>query len=125
MAARSPYVPLASGGHARLWKQPGEAWRRLRSNAAFVSDFLARHKPLMLCAGCEQKMPGTWMSRYGYRLLRQFHGDGHCDYCKGFASCNIFHHEAEAYCQEWDRLARIEAAIAAQRVTIRDKRRIH
>ena len=124
MAATSPYIPLAGGGTARLWKKPGETWRRSRSNSAFLSDFIAREKALMLCLSCLPKMPAKWMSRYGYRLLRNYHTEGHCDLCKTFTTCDMFHPEQGDYVKEWDRLGAIEASIKAQQVEIRDKRRV-
>jgi hypothetical protein len=125
MAASSPDIPLIGGGTARRWKLPWETWRRTRSNAAFLSDYVARQKPILLCLPCQARMPRRWQSRLGYRELRQMFCDGHCDYCKGFAACNLFHHELGDYTKEHDRLGAIEASIQQQRIDIRDTRRVH
>src|SRR5437870_2033366 len=111
MATSSPYIPLQGGGFARLWKQPWETWRRSRSNAAFLSDYVARHKPILLCLPCQAKMPSRWQSRLGYQELRQMFCDGNCDYCKFYSACNLFHHEASDYAREHNRLGAIEASI--------------
>ena len=124
MAAASPYIPLVGGGTARLWKQPWETWRRSRSNAAFLSDFAARQKTILLCLPCQHKLPSRWQRRLGYRELRQMYCDGFCDYCKAWSACNVFHHEASDYTKEHDRLGAIEQSIHQQRITIRDKRRV-
>ena len=124
MAATNPNIPLIGGGMARLWKQPWETWRRRRSDAAMISDRAARHVTIMLCAPCEAKMPHKWTERLGYRMLHNMHTEGHCDYCRTHASCNLFHHMEEGYYQQWDaQTATLEAA-RHQQIAIRDKRRI-
>ena len=125
MAAASPYIPLLGGGTARRWKQPWETWRRSRSNAAFLSDYAARQKPMLLCLPCQKKLPIRWQARWGYRELRQMFCDGHCDYCKSYSACNLFHHALGDYTREHDRLGAIEQSITQQRIEIRDKRRVH
>ena len=123
--ARQPVtIALVGGASARLWAKPHEQKRRRKSNAALIADFAALKKALMLCATCEAKLPQRWMSRYGYRLLRDMHTQGRCDYCQTHDTCNIFHHEQGGYVEEWDRLGVIEASIKQQKIIIRDKRRV-
>ena len=123
--ARQPLTfPVVGGGSLRLLAKPHERIRRRKSNAALITDFAALKKALMLCSTCVAKLPQRWMSRYGYRLLREMHTQGRCDYCQTYDTCDIFHHEQGGYVEEWDRLGLIETAIKNQQITIRDKRRV-
>ena len=124
MAVKSPYIPLVGGNVARIWKHPWETWTRRRSDAAMISDKASQHQAILLCASCEAKLPKKWTARYGYRLLHNMHTEGHCDYCRTYASGNLYHHEDEGYCRQWvQQTAHLDAA-REQQIAIRDKRRI-
>lgn len=124
MAVSEAGAVILQGARAVPWKKPSETWSRRRSDAAMIYDRAARHVTILLCATCERKMPRTWGDRLGYRLLHHMHTQGHCDYCRTWESCNLFHHMEEGYYRQWEAQTRIVQAARDQQIAIRDKRRI-
>lgn len=105
-------------------RRPGQWWRRSRSNAAMIQDFMALKKCIGLCQSCESKMPWRWEGKYGYRLVHNARSEGCCDFCREHALCNLFHHVEEGYCKQWEEHAGIVSRALEQQIAIRDKRRI-
>lgn len=83
-------VPLQGGGEIKrgwpLWK-----WRRKEGLATFLRDLIDLRKTIVLCYGCEHKMPRRWTDKYDYALIRGFHGeDAVCDWCRHHNTVNMY-----------------------------------
>lgn len=124
MAVTVPRIILTTTGRLKQWARPGERWRRRRSDAAMLSDFMALEKCLLLCLSCQRKMPHGWTGRYGYRCLHAFHTDGSCDYCKTYQSCDLYHQMEGGYYQQWNQQTTLLENARQQQIAIRDRRRI-
>ena len=121
-------IPMLGGGRLKVAKQPGEKWRRRKSNAAQMADLIALHKTIALCATCERRMPRKWGARYGYRVVHNAHTEANCDFqgpaCEGYADCNLFHYVSGDYMRQWDAVQATIRAAKEQRLQITDRRRV-
>lgn len=121
-------IPLLGGGRLKVARKPGERWRRRKSNAAQISDLLALHKPVLLCATCERRFPQKWGEHYGYRRLHDMHTEGQCDFqgpdCDGYAACNLYHFVEAGYYRQYEQGNAVIAAAKRQQIELRDHRRI-
>ena len=104
----------------------GTVQRRGKPGSAVISGYLDQRKPLFLCASCEAKMPWRWLRRWEYRLIPGLSAAGtRCDSCQlPEQSTNVFYPEDQGYYQQHLRAERIRRNAAAQRVLVRDGKRI-
>ena len=94
-------VPIQGGGAIKrglpLWK-----WRRKDGLASFLRDLISLRKTIVLCFGCEHKMPRRWTEKYDYALIRGFHGEGAvCDYCRQHNTVNMYQTVMGKYHADW------------------------
>lgn len=83
------------------WAKP-----RRKTMASHVSDFIALRKNLLLCSGCECRMPWRWAKHYEYRMLPGFHAEGPCDSCRLDGPGNLYTPEEGGYAAQWDKVER-------------------
>ena len=61
MRINEPFQVAGGGWLAKAL--PLHKWRRKEGLTAMVRDLIALRKTLVLCAGCEYKMPRRWTGR--------------------------------------------------------------
>lgn len=95
-------------------------FRRRRSNAAMLSDYISLRKAVTLCGRCESQMPRGWLSRVVYRLLPSFHGAGACTRCQEDGPCNIYLPEEDVYMTSYAAGHRLQGRAVQQQRAVRD-----
>lgn len=88
------HEPFSVRGGAWMAKAlPLHKWRRKQGMATFVRDLIDLRKTLVLCGGCERKMPYRWMEKYDYALVRGYNAaEAACDWCRqNNDHCNLYH----------------------------------
>jgi hypothetical protein len=99
-------------------------FKRRRSNAAMVSDYLALRKAVLLCASCAWRMPYRWLSRYTYCKLPGFHGHGACTKCQEVQSGDLYLPEDDIYMTNWHENKKTEDAARRMRIAMSEGRRL-
>ena len=84
-------TPFKIFGGMAMRAVPLAKWRRPDGEAAFLANLIALRKTLVLCAGCENKMPRRWLDRVDYALVKAFSAEGTtCDYCRKPRPVNMY-----------------------------------
>lgn len=106
------------------FKAAMERFRRNRSNAARIQDFVTIRKALMLCKPCEHRLPSGWRKMWEYRVLPGYHCEGRCDYCQEHGALTMLVPEDGGYWQQHMSIGTISENWRQQQIAVRDRRRV-